>query len=82
MTTFTAVTVLDGSVETPIIQEFEYMGQTWVVHNSIKVYTDHFRVSHKEGSDRFPPAWFLSMLTGPDNESDYSYVGMLDAGIQ
>lgn len=48
MSTFTAVTVLDGSVETPIIQEFEYMGQTWVVHNSIKVYTEHFRVSHKE----------------------------------
>lgn len=38
-----------------------------------------FRVTHKEGSDRFPPAWFLSMLTGPDNESDYSYISMIDA---
>ena len=38
-----------------------------------------FRVTHKKGSERFAPAWFVALLTGPDNESDYSYMGMLDA---
>lgn len=38
-----------------------------------------FRVKHSEGNDRFPPAWFLSLLTGRDNENDYTYLGMIDA---
>lgn len=48
MSTFIARTHLDGAVEIPIVEEFEYMGYTWVVHNSIKIHTDKFRVSHKE----------------------------------
>ena len=41
---------------------------------------DHytFKVSHKEASMKFPEAWFVSMLTGPDNSSDFAYLGMLD----
>ncbi len=37
-----------------------------------------FKITHKEGSAKFPPAWFVSLLTGSDNENDYTYVGMLD----
>lgn len=48
MNTFTAHTPLDGSAETPIIQEFDHFGHTWVVHNSIKRDTDKFKVSHKD----------------------------------
>lgn len=36
-----------------------------------------YRVTHKEANGRFPEAYFVSMLTGPDNTSDYSYIGML-----
>lgn len=38
-----------------------------------------FRVVHKPGSDKFGPVWFVSLLTGPDNTSDYSYIGIVDA---
>ena len=38
-----------------------------------------YRVTHSEGSEQFPPAWFVSVLTGPENTSDYTYLGMLDA---
>lgn len=37
-----------------------------------------FKVRHKEASMNYPEAWFVSMLTGPDNTSDYAYLGMLD----
>jgi hypothetical protein len=36
-----------------------------------------FKVVHKDGAKG--PVWFVSLLTGPDNESDYSYLGILDA---
>ncbi len=38
-----------------------------------------FKVKHKEGSNQYAPAWFVSLLTGPNNEADYTYLGMLDA---
>ena len=37
-----------------------------------------YRVSHKEGDGGWPDAWFVSLLTGPCNEADYTYLGMLD----
>lgn len=36
-----------------------------------------FRVNHKEASMRFPETWFVALLSGPDNTSDYTYMGML-----
>lgn len=40
-----------------------------------------FRVRKGEPNDRYPePAWFVSLLTGPDNESDYQYFGLLKNG--
>lgn len=37
-----------------------------------------FRVSKAQKPGQ-PPVWFVAVLTGPDNESDYEYLGMLDA---
>ena len=41
---------------------------------------DHrtYRVQHQERSDRWAACWFVKLLTGPDNTSDYSYLGKLD----
>lgn len=36
-----------------------------------------YRVKHKEADGTFPEAWFVSLLTGPDNTRDYTYIGML-----
>jgi len=37
-----------------------------------------YQVVHKPGSDRFGPVWFVSLLTGPNNTEDYTYLGILD----
>ena len=38
-----------------------------------------FRVDKTEPTDKFPnPAWFVKLLTGPDNGEDYTYLGRLD----
>ncbi len=37
-----------------------------------------YRVTHKAADGRFPEAYFVSLLTGPDNTSDYSYMGMVN----
>lgn len=37
-----------------------------------------YKVSYKAASDRFGEAYFVQLLTGPDNTHSYSYLGMLD----
>ena len=37
-----------------------------------------FKVKKKEASMKYPESWFVSLLTGRDNETSYSYLGMLD----
>ena len=38
-----------------------------------------YRVSRSEPSGEYSkPAWFVGLLTGPDNEHDYTYVGRYD----
>jgi hypothetical protein len=37
-----------------------------------------FRVDRVEASDRWPTAYFLKTLTGPNNLEDYTYVGKLN----
>lgn len=41
---------------------------------------DHytFKVTRKEASERWPESFFVALLTGPNNEEDYTYMGMLD----
>ncbi len=36
-----------------------------------------FRVQRVEASDRYPESYFVKLLTGPDNTSDYTYLGKL-----
>ncbi len=37
-----------------------------------------YKVVRKEATERFPEAFFVSTLTGPDNEGDFTYMGLLD----
>jgi len=37
-----------------------------------------FQVTRKEATDAWPESYFVALLTGPDNESDYTYLGKLD----
>ncbi len=41
---------------------------------------DHYtyRINHREKTEQWPECWFVSLLTGPNNEDDYTYLGMLD----
>jgi len=38
-----------------------------------------FKVQRKEASGQYPDTWFVSLLTGPENTSDYTYLGILDS---
>lgn len=37
-----------------------------------------FKVIHKKGNERWAPVWFIALLTGPNNEDDYTYMGKVD----
>lgn len=37
-----------------------------------------YRVQHIEANDRWPESYFVKILRGPDNTSDYVYLGKLD----
>lgn len=37
-----------------------------------------FKVRHKKASDDKAEKWFVNLLTGPDNTSDYTYLGILN----
>lgn len=37
-----------------------------------------FKVTHKEATERWPETWFISVLTGPDNTKDYTYLGIVN----
>lgn len=61
-----------------VTPQFVLAGEsTFTVSNgSGKHYTYH--VYQAKPTPQFPnPAWFIKVLTGPDNSADYSYVGML-----
>jgi len=36
-----------------------------------------YAINGKEANGEHPPAWFVSLLTGPNNEHDFQYIGML-----
>lgn len=40
-----------------------------------------YMVEKVEASDKYPEAYFAKVLNGPDNNSDYLYVGKLDTFI-
>ncbi len=37
-----------------------------------------FKVRRKDATERWPEAYFVSLLTGPDNTESYTYLGMLN----
>lgn len=37
-----------------------------------------YRIQHVPANGRWKPAYFVHLLTGPDNTNDYTYVGVLD----
>lgn len=39
-----------------------------------------FKVSHKAANDQYGESWMVSYLTGPDNWSNYSYIGQIVNG--
>ena len=40
-----------------------------------------YRVRHKAADTDHKEAWFVQLLTGPDNSNDYTYLGMLYPGV-
>lgn len=42
---------------------------------------DHYsyKVKYKPANDRYPESWMVSLLTGPDNYGNWSYIGQLNA---
>jgi hypothetical protein len=39
-----------------------------------------YQVTRPKDFNELSPIWFVSLLTGPDNENDYTYLGLLDKG--
>jgi len=37
-----------------------------------------YRVIFREANGKWPESWFVNLLAGPDNLSDYQYLGMLN----
>lgn len=37
-----------------------------------------FKVRHKEANGFYAEKWYVNLLTGPDNQADFTYIGMLD----
>ena len=59
-------------------KEFVLAGKAvFTISNGSQHYT--YKVRHMPGNDRWPESWYIYLLTGPDNTSDYTYVGVLKA---
>lgn len=59
-----------------LTKEFVLAGNAiFTVSNGSQHYT--FKVRHTAANGRWPESWYVYMLTGPDNTSDYTYVGVL-----
>jgi len=39
-----------------------------------------YKINYKAASGNYRENWFINLLSGPDNQSDYTYVGMLVNG--
>ena len=40
-----------------------------------------YKITRKDNEDGRPPVYFIALLTGPDNEADYTYLGMLNPEV-
>ena len=39
-----------------------------------------FLVEHAKATEKFPEGWMVKLLVGPDNGSDYRYIGIIRVG--
>lgn len=39
-----------------------------------------YRIGFKKGANGYADAYFVSLLSGPDNTEDFTYIGMLNGG--
>jgi hypothetical protein len=72
-----------------IDREFVLAGGNWVIFtldvpasfSGANKCKDHytFQVTHRQANDTYGESWFVRLLAGPDNGSDYQYLGMLNA---
>lgn len=67
------------SVELPrVTREFILAGDAIFTVETPELQHYTYRVEYQPAGERFPQAWFVKILTGPDNGSDYTYLGKLD----
>lgn len=70
------VLVLEGS---PVVsKQFVTAGKAVFTVQSVTGRHYTYRVSDNPYRTGVRKSWFVSLLTGPDNTSDYTYLGMLD----
>lgn|SRR5262245_58398548 len=61
-----------------ISKDFLYGGHAiFSVENPVGEYFT-YRITAPDNQDPQRPIWFVGVLTGPDNTSDYSYLGLLN----
>jgi hypothetical protein len=68
-------------LEAPAIRHFMLAGNATFTLVSTRTgarYTYRVRRAYDQKDDELP-RWFVSLLTGPDNESSYTYIGMIFA---
>ncbi len=63
---------------TKIDRDFITAGNAIVTIGNDKGVHFTYKVRHKEANGQYPECYFVNLLTGSDNENDYSYLGMLD----
>jgi hypothetical protein len=76
-----------GGADTPPGRKAEFkMDKTFVTAGKAIITVsngkgEHFtyQINKKEAQGSYPEAFFVNLLTGPDNTSDYSYLGILNA---
>jgi Family of unknown function (DUF6011) len=77
MTTMTTMTLEPTAEPTlEISREFLLAGKATLTVGSPAGKHWTYRIAHKAASGQYPETWFVSLLTGPDNTEDYSYLGL------
>lgn len=61
-----------------ISKEFILAGKAIFTVKSVSGEYYTYQVTKKEATERYKASYFISLLTGPDNETDYTYLGMLN----
>jgi hypothetical protein len=61
-----------------ITKEMVLAGRCTVTINTPDMGHRTYKITHKDAEGRFPEAWFVKLLTGPDNTSSFTYMGKLD----